>query len=216
MKIVVDQAQDRTVALEQQLEEKEILLEELRHRMKNDLTMISSLISLKNKSVGDEIDLSDLQLRIDAMRQVHEKIHRVDGAGYVRIKEYIEDLLTTIFSAYTENEVWREIDIDYVSLKVRKAIPIGLIVNEMAINALQHGFNEETESWFTVRLHRRRDHYYDLIIENTGNPFPQHIDTENPKTLGLQLVSTLAGQLQGQLDIKRSPYPVFTIRFPYE
>lgn len=105
----------------------------------------------------------------------------------------------------------------HISIPTRTAIPIGLIVNEIATNAIKHGFTEEGEAVFTVELWKETsENQYVLRISNTGRPFPENINLDNPDTLGLQLISALVNQLDGTIELKRTPHPVFTIWFPVD
>jgi two-component sensor histidine kinase len=94
---------------------------------------------------------------------------------------------------------------------------LGLIINEVATNALKYGFRENEHPRFRVELREKRsDHEHELSISNSGNPFPEDIPIDTPKTLGLRLINALVAQLQGRLELQRRPSPVFTIRFPLE
>jgi len=96
-------------------------------------------------------------------------------------------------------------------------MPLGLIVNEIATNAIKHGFNEKEEAVFSIQLEKdKENNQYELTLSNTGKPFPENIGVDNPQTLGLRIISALTGQLGGTIDLKRVPRPVFIIRFPVE
>jgi two-component sensor histidine kinase len=203
--------------LKRTIEKKEFLMRELNHRVKNNLAMISSLIGLKDSTIGDVADLSDIIRQIDAIRIVHEKLYQSNTVTHIDMKDYIEDLLSTIFSSLTAQHVVVEKDIETCSIPVRSAIPVGLITNEIATNAIKHGFTPDEEACFSVALQRTEtnDHYI-FTLSNSGKPFPDDIDFTNSNTLGLQLVSTLVEQLNGTIALERNPQPVFTITFPVE
>lgn len=100
-------------------------------------------------------------------------------------------------------------------LHTRTAVPLGLMINELATNAVKHGFTDNTEARFDVALEKDGSgEAYLLRAANSGRPFPDTIQLDNPDTLGLQLISALVQQLEGTIDLKRKPHPVFTIRFP--
>jgi two-component sensor histidine kinase len=190
-------------------------MRELNHRIKNNLIMVQSLIRLKDSALGDAVDLSDISSRIDAIRIVHEKLHRAKEIAHIDLREYIKELLSTVFSL-SRRRVETEYNISDISIPARTAIPIGLIVNEIATNAIKHGFNEE-EARLTVDLREdTSENKYILEVSNTGRPFPAGINFDNPATLGLQLISGLVQQLDGSIELQREPHPVFTIRFPME
>ena len=206
--------------LEKSLKGKHFLLQELNHRVKNNLLMVSSLIKLKDSSFGDAVDLSDLANQIDAIRIVHEKLFQKEDVTHINIKEYINDLLSSVFSLSRE-QIKTEIDVADKMIHTRKAVPLGLIINEIATNAVKYGFGGREKARFTISLREEEagndsPGQFVLTLSNTGNPFPEEIDFDNPETLGLRLISALAGQLDGRIELQREPNPMFTIRFPIE
>ncbi|MFP4563955.1 MAG: PAS domain S-box protein [Spirochaetia bacterium] len=201
--------------LKSALLKKDFLMKELNHRVKNNLNMVSSLIRLKDEE--SEEDLSGLVHRIDAISLVHEKLHQHDDIEHIEVKEYFQKLLQSVFSFTADRKVHIVNTIEDVSIPVKAAIPLGLIVNEIATNAIKYGFTEDEEARFIVTLTEDEDNdQYTLTLSNTGRQFPEEIDIDGAKTLGLQLVSALVVQLQGTLELKRKPHPVFTITFPME
>lgn len=199
--------------LNKSLEEKDFLMKELNHRIKNNLAMIASLVGLKDSALGNVVDLSDITRQIDAIKIVHEKLYQSDEITHIDFRDYIQELLSTVFS-FAQREVEIENKSKDVTMRTRTAIPVGLIVNEIATNAIKHGFTLE-EARFTIDLQEdETNNQYILTLSNTGNPFPEDIEIDYPDTLGLQLVSALVEQLEGTLELQREPHPVFTIRFP--
>ncbi len=203
--------------LSRTLKEKEDLMKELNHRVKNNLHMVASLIQLKETALDGKPDLTDLKNQVEAIRIIHEKLNQTEGISHIDLREYFDDLLGTIFSSYTEKPVSLDIRMDSVFLPAEKAVSLGLIVNEIATNAIKHGFNGESRHRFTVELSEERQNgRYVLILSSSGKPFPEGIDPDNPDTLGLRLVSALAGQLDGTFELQKEPHPVFTFRLPVE
>jgi len=201
--------------LQKSLEEKDYLMKEINHRIKNNLTMITSLISLKDSSLGDQIDLSDLNNQIDAIRIIHEKLYQGDEIRYIDVKDYIQELLETVFSSFTAQPIKITGNIDDISISTKRAVSLGLMINEFATNAIKHGFTPDQEARFSVDLiEDRTAGRYVLSLSNSGRPFPEDIELENPDTLGLRLISALVSQLNGNIELQRQPQPVFTIRFP--
>jgi PAS domain S-box-containing protein len=198
--------------LRQALEEKDFLMKELNHRVKNNLQMISSLVTVKDGET--QCDLSDVARQIDAIRIVHEKLHQAETTRTVDLYDYFQELLGSIFSSFTIRYVTTVLNTGGHMVNTKTAIPIGLIVNELATNAIKHGFSSEREARFTVDMKLDQTEHYLLTVSNTGSPFPEHIDIHSPSTLGLQLVTNLVAQLGGSIELQRSPSPVFTIRFP--
>lgn len=195
------------------LKEKDYLMKELNHRIKNNLLMISSLINLKDAALGAQADLSDIKHQIDAIRLIHEKLFQTEEITRIDFKSYIQELLSTVFS-FSERPVRIDNTIGDVYLETKKAIPLGLIINEIATNAVKHGFTGEESRFIADLKEDTAADQYILTLANTGKPFPEHIDIENPDTLGLRLIAALVEQLNGSLELQRSPHPVFTIIFP--
>jgi len=200
--------------LEQTIEEKDILMKELNHRVKNNLIMINSLINLKEGSAGGTIDLSDITHQIDAIRIIHEKLYKSDSITHINFKDYVEELLSTIFSFY-QFSVTIETNIAIETLTTRTSIPLGLIINEIATNTIKYGFKPQQSAHFSISMVQDSESQeYVLTISNNGYPFPEDIDLNNPNTLGLRLITLLVTQIDGTMDLQKSPNPVFTIRFP--
>lgn len=201
--------------LRRALEEKDFLMRELNHRIKNNLAIITSLLRLKNMNLEGDTDLSDVILQIDAIRLVHEKLHRREEIGSIALQEYFGDLLDTIFSSFYGREVSRIVEVEEFELDTRATISLGLIVNEIAINAIKHGFIDGDEAIFSLNLRKTDEgRAYELVMSNTGKPFPEDIDIHHSGSLGLELISTLVTQLNGSIELRKSPYPVFTLRVP--
>jgi two-component sensor histidine kinase len=201
--------------------QKDILMQELNHRVKNNLLMITSLIKLKNNAVGGSVDLSDLIHQIDTIRIVHEKLYKSSDVTRISMDEYIPDLFSTVFS-FSPLRIKAEVQCENVVLPTSTAVPLGLLINEIATNAIKHGFYPEKEAVFTAELHGSEERETAdsqelvLMLSNNGKPFPDDIDLDNPQTLGMRLISALVDQLNGKLELQREPHPVFTIRFPIQ
>ncbi|MFW6209061.1 MAG: PAS domain S-box protein [Spirochaetota bacterium] len=202
-------------ALQKAIREKDFLMRELNHRVKNNLSMVSALISLQYSE--SEIDLSDLKCRIDTIRLVHEKLQHYKEIDRIEVKEYFQELLETIFSSTTVGKIHIVNQIEELSISTKTVIALGLIVNEIATNAIKYGFNLETEAEFTVSLTEDADkQLFTLKLSNSGNAFPEDIDIENTETTGLQLISILVHQLAGKIELEKRPTPHYTITFPIE
>ncbi|MFP4563062.1 MAG: PAS domain S-box protein [Spirochaetia bacterium] len=199
--------------LREGLKEKEFLMKELNHRVKNSLLMVSSLIKLKDSET--ENDLSDIQHQIEAVGLIHEKLYQTGNVKEICCRDYISDLLNSIFSSFSRRPVRIEADVEEICIPTQSAMSLGLIINEIATNAIKHGFSDTEEPVFSVSLKKdKENNQYKLTLSNTGNPFPEDIDLDNPQTLGLRLLSALTEQLGGTIELERRPRPVFNIRFP--
>ncbi len=201
--------------LRKALDQKDFLMRELNHRIKNNLSMVSSLISLKDSEIDS--DLSDLKHRIDTIRLVHEKLQQYKDIEKIEVKDYFQEILETLFTSSTDKDVHIVNTIESVTISTKTAIALGLIINEIATNAIKYGFTSEEEARFTVSMAEdKENHLYNLSLSNSGNPFPDDIDIENTETSGLQLISILVQQLGGTLQLEKRPSSKFTLRFPVE
>lgn len=199
--------------LEQALAQKDYLMRELNHRVKNNLNMVSSLVDLKDLSLGETVDLSDIRHRIDAIQLIHQKLHEETDVNSIDVREYIDDLLNTLFSSFTSRSVELDNRVPRMRIAAKAALPLGLIANELATNAIEHGFTDDEPARFSIFLSQEAE-YYVLEIANTGRPFPEGIELTGSSTLGLQLVTALVDQLDGSIALTRKPSPVFRIRIP--
>ncbi|MFP4563191.1 MAG: sensor histidine kinase [Spirochaetia bacterium] len=198
--------------------EKGVLLKEINHRVKNNLLMITSLINLKESALGGTVDLSDLNHQVDTIRIIHEKLLHSEDLSHIDLRDYTRDLLVSIFSSFHRRPVKVHNTVPSVSIPTKTAIPLGLIINELATNTLKHAFvppEKHPEPGFTIDLTEVPERgEYVLTLSNNGNPFPPGVSLDNPETLGLRLVSGLVKQLRGSIELVGKPHPVFTIRFP--
>lgn len=200
--------------LKQLLEEKEYLMQELNHRVKNNLIMVSALISLKNSSIGDAADLSDLENRINAISFLHERLYRSDSLDAVNIGEYLEQIAKTVLSTFSHTPVNLITTIDPLQLEAKDAVSLGLILNELATNAIKHGYIGVDQPEFSIELkHTQDDPPCRLVLTNNGQPISDDFDMDNPGSLGIRLIKELVNGLGGTIEIIREPHPVFTISF---
>ncbi len=192
--------------------EKDLLMREVNHRVKNSLNMVSSLVKLKESQ--SDSDLSNVKNQIDTISLLHEKLYQTESVTEICLKSYIGTLLSSIVS-FSARRVRIEQDIDEICLPPQQAMTLGLIINEIATNAIKHGFNDTQEPILSVKIHEdRKNSRYRITISNTGKPFPEEIGLDNPQTLGLKLISSLTTQLSGTIELQRTPHPLFTITFP--
>jgi PAS domain S-box-containing protein len=199
--------------LKHTIAEKDYLMQELNHRVKNNLALLSSLINLKNTSLDGVVDLSDIKHQIEAIQIVHEKLYKNSTITSINIAEYLSDLISTIFYNFSDQEIEIIRDIEPVEIPTKTVVSLGLIVNEIATNALNHGFADTKDPSFSITMKQEGQDYI-LVLSNNGREFPAEINLDNPATLGLRLITALVQQIQGTLSLIRGPHPVFTIRFP--
>jgi PAS domain S-box-containing protein len=205
------------------LHEKEVLLKEIHHRVKNNLQIISSLLNLQSSYIQDAQALEifqDSQHRVRSMALVHEKLYRSSNLAQVDFAEYIRDLASFLFHAYgaSAQNVTLKIWAEDIRLDVDNAIPCGLILNELLSNTLKHAFRPGgdrplRDSEIRVESYYSHDQQLTLVVADSGIGFPEALDFRNTTTLGLQLVNTLVRQLNGTLELDRSGGTRFTITF---
>jgi PAS domain S-box-containing protein len=201
--------------LQMALIEEDRLMGEINHRVKNNLAMIASLISLKDDAIGEAADLSDIKDQVRAIGLIHEKLYRSDSVTHIDVGDYLQDLLQTTFYSGGYPSATLDYAVPPASLPSKTATSLGLIVNELATNAMKHGFQAGGDARFTVTLSEvADDEQYVLEVANTGVAFPPDVELHNASTLGLRLVSALVGQLRGTIELRRRPSARFTIRFP--
>src|SRR6056297_912053 len=200
-------------------QEKTFLMNELNHRVKNNLLMVNSLVRLKESALEGRADLSDIRHQIDAIRIVHEKLYKTSDITHINMNDYIQDLLSTIFLSFASETVTLDSQVENLYLNAKDAVALGLIINEIATNAIKYGFGTGNSAGkkaeFNVRMMKDFDtNEYVLSLSNSGKPFPEDISIENSETLGLRLMSILARQLDGTVELQKTPQPLYTIRFP--
>ncbi len=199
------------------LREKEILLKEVHHRVKNNLQVVASMLNLQSRYLEDrkaKAMFEDSQRRIESMSLIHEKLYRSKDLARIDFREYIDDLLgnVTALNGGSDRLVIRE-DIGEVILDVNKGIPCGLIINELVSNALRHAFPDGRQGIIEVRMQSDSSGGILLIVSDNGAGFPEYIDFRNTKSLGMQLVTSLVSQLDGTIELGKSEGTAFTINF---
>lgn len=192
--------------LTKSLSEKEVLLREIHHRVKNNLNIIISLISLEESNPGKsamEI-LGELKNRIHSIYSVHEKLFMQDQFINLNFKDYIDDLLVNIIDSFDAKAVYvrYSLEIEEINLEVETVVPLGLIVTELVTNSLKYAFPEDGKGTVKVTCRTENDHFL-MTVEDDGVSLPATVDIDTAATLGLRLVKSLTDQLQGNLVIDR-------------
>ncbi|MFA5119378.1 MAG: histidine kinase dimerization/phosphoacceptor domain -containing protein [Candidatus Omnitrophota bacterium] len=200
------------------LKEKEVLLKEVHHRVKNNLQIISSLINLQSKNIKDRsarIIFDESHKRVQSMAMLHEKLYKTDNIARIDFKEYIQELVAHLFNFYSVNTelVGFQVSVDALDLCIDTAIPCGLIVTELVSNSLMHAFKGGRRGRIMISLTCRSDRKYILIIEDDGIGLPKDMDPEKVESLGLSLVTSLIEQLQGSVAVSREAGTRFEITF---
>lgn len=205
--------------IKKSLKEKEMLLREIHHRVKNNMQIISSLLYLQSGYIKDKKYIEmfrDSQNRINSMSLIHEKLYRSKDLVKIGLNEYIRDLANSLFQSHgvKTDTIVLNINVDNVSLGIDQAIPCGLIINELINNSLKYAFPEDRKGEMNISLHLNGDNMVELVISDTGVGFPSDLDFRKTESLGLRLVTILAeDQLHGKIDLNRSRGTEFKIRF---
>lgn len=210
------QTQER---LQAALLEKDILLGEIHHRVKNNLQIVYSLLDLHSIQVSDPAALDLLREsrnRIQSMALIHQTLYGSKDFAKVDFALFIGTLLSSLRESYGIDMagIAIQIDVDPIKLPIDTAVPCGLVVNELITNALKHAFPDRNRGEIRVGLTRLPGNEVLLSVSDDGRGLPDHIDAENSTTLGLQLVGLLAHQMDGTVSINRSNPTRFSVRFP--
>ncbi|TGL58318.1 histidine kinase dimerization/phosphoacceptor domain -containing protein [Leptospira sarikeiensis] len=206
-------------SLLQSLRDKEALLQEIHHRVKNNLQIMASLLNLqanyaKNKEVTRE--LKDTESRIYSMSLVHNELYNSKSLAEIGLRSYVDKLLDNLWNVYgIGSEIKREIDVGQLSLAVEKALPIGMMINEIATNSIKYAYQEKKQGQFYIKA-KFQNGVFLLVVGDDGKGIPDYPQIESKETLGLQLIRILSKQLKAKLDINTAaPGTRFQIEFSY-
>ena len=183
------------------LREKEVLLREIHHRVKNNLQIISSLLNLQLSRIGDEElrkIVRESQGRIKAMAMIHEHLYQSESLERVNFREYVEKLVGDIIISHGVS-VRKDLEIEDMELDLDTAIPLGLLINELVTNSIKYAF-PDGRGTITIGM-RRADGSVELVVADDGVGLPEDIDPSSTDTLGLKLVSLLTDQLNGKMTL---------------
>lgn len=209
------QAEDRMAA---SLREKEVLLREIHHRVKNNLQIVSSLLDLQSGYTSDPETLKlfeESRGRVRSMALIHERLYRSGDLAHVDVSEYIQQLADDLYRSYkvSAQDVLLDLRIDAPPLGIDVAIPCGLLLNELMSNCLKHAFPDGRGGKICISLLGNVVGEYVLSVADNGVGFPSTVDFRNSSSFGLQLINTIVEQLHGDLDMKTDDGTAFTIRF---
>lgn len=204
-------------ALRISLLEKEALLKETHHRVKNNLALIASLMRIeagRSSEPETKAALSGMQTRIQSVVLLNETLYKTESYTRVNLSHYLKEIATHVFQAHRSNvrDVRLALDLEPIEVETRQAIPCGLIVNELLTNTLKHAFGGGHTGEARVSLHRETDGRLRLQVSDNGPGLPDDFGSRLRDSLGLQLVKDLARQLVGTLEV--GPGATFTITFP--
>jgi two-component sensor histidine kinase len=199
------------------LKERETLLKEIHHRVKNNMQVVSSLLSLQAAQATEpetiEI-LDESQRQIRSMALIHEKLYRSDSLAEIDFGDYVKSLVDDLLRMYNvpRGAITIAVDIENVQLGVDTAIPCGLVINELVSNSLKYAFPDGRTGDVTVAL-QRANGVHTLTVADDGVGFPADLDFRATDSLGMQLVTALVNQLEGTITLDRTKGTTFIITF---
>lgn len=218
------------IQLQKALEEKEMLLKEIHHRVKNNLMIISSLLELQSHYIKDKTDLDffkESKNRADSMALIHERLYQSKDLKKIDFDNYIRTLTGDLFNAYVtdSDEITLIVNVEDIMLDINAAIPLGLIITELFTNSLKYAFPSSLENPLAIHENygkednliyidfRKKEDEFTLIIKDNGIGFPKGLDYNNTDSLGLELVSSLTKQINGDINLNNSNGTEFKISF---
>jgi two-component sensor histidine kinase len=199
------------------LREKEVLLKEVHHRVKNNLQVISSILSIQCGYIDDQKLKSifkESQNRIRSMALIHEKLYMSRDLSSIDFSEYVSDLLSNIFNSYSPSGIRLKLNIEDIRLDIDNSILIGLILNELCTNALKHGFPDGGPGEIRVELSRVDENNLILTTSNNGADLPERFNIKIAGSMGLLLVRGMVAQLDGIIEVDTSTDVAFKVTLP--
>jgi PAS domain S-box-containing protein len=204
--------------LEASLREKEVIIKEVHHRVKNNMQVISGFLELQSDYIDDPKAVEKLiecQRRVRTMALVHEKLYQSRTLGVINAAEYIKSLIADLMNSYTvSTTVDVSVDVDDFNINLDMAIPCGLIINELVTNSLKYAFAGRTTGTISLVMHHHEDHTFSLTVQDDGVGLPPDYEVRSAASLGTQLVNVLVHQLGGEMKTASAQGARFTIVFP--
>ena len=211
---------EQTEELQKSVAQKDVLLREIHHRVKNNLQVISSLLNLERTAGHDAKTLElimEARHRIKSMALIHKNLYQHDDLSSILMKEYFEELISGLHASYArkKKKVSYAVQCNVESLEVDTAIPLGIMVTEVVTNSFKYAFGEMDEG--LVELSFREDRVsYNLVVSDNGPGLPDEYLQLRTKSLGLRLIKLLIGQLKGQVRVENKNGTAFIFEFPKE
>jgi PAS domain S-box-containing protein len=205
-------------SIERSLEEKKVLLQEIHHRVKNNLQIISSFLSLQSRYLDDERSkglFQESRNRVDTMALIHEELYKSKDLSTIDFGSYIRDLTNNLFLTFGVNrsQVSLEINAKGILFNIDTAVPCGLIINELVANSLEHAFRNQQNGKITIEILPDVDHTWKLSVSDNGVGMDPSLDIQSAKTMGLRLVRALTKQIDGELHVSTYQGTTATIVF---
>jgi two-component sensor histidine kinase len=215
---------ERTAQLKQSLStqaellaEKDVLMKEIHHRVKNNLQVISGLLELQSKGLNDEAArdaLRDGRSRVRSIALIHQNLYQFENISTIELKRFVNDLCRQVESVFhKKNNVEMHIEVPYLHLDIDTAVPLGLIMNELLSNSFKYAFNNDSPGEINLEIHTRTEGKYDLVYSDNGPGLPADLDLRKARTLGIQLINDLSRQIGGKVTYENRNGAAFTINF---
>lgn len=213
---VNSELQDSNTKLGEALVEKDVLIKEIHHRVKNNMQIIVSILDLQATGLKSKKQVEvfkEIRNRVKSMSLIHEDLYKSQDFVHINFKNYITNLVNMLIRTYrdTNANIVLDLDVEDVSIDLNKAIPCGLILNELISNSLKYAFKGRTSGKLTISL--RKNGKYELTVKDNGAGFPSNIDFKNTTSLGLRLVNILTNQIDGEISLNSSNGSEFKIMF---
>ncbi|MCK5504066.1 MAG: PAS domain S-box protein, partial [Thermodesulfovibrionia bacterium] len=221
VKLLQDEISERKKAEEKikaSLKEKDVLLQEIHHRVKNNMQVISSLINLQQTHIKDKDSiemLAETQNRIKSMALIHEKLYKSKDMSKIDFIKYIEDFSQDLFGFYKVDNARIALKVDGrdTFFGIDTAIPCGLVINELVSNSLKYAFPDNRKGNIRIELHPINNKEFELAISDNGIGIPEDLDIKSTESLGLKLVDVLVRQIKGNIQCNRTNGTEFIIKF---
>ncbi|MDO6435624.1 histidine kinase dimerization/phosphoacceptor domain -containing protein [Flavitalea sp. BT771] len=215
---------ERTAQLKQSLStqaellvEKDVLMKEIHHRVKNNLQVISGLLELQSKSLNDEAArdaLQDGRSRVRSIALIHQNLYQFENISTIELGRFVNDLCRQVESVFhMKNKVVMNIEVPHLHLDIDTAVPLGLIMNELLSNSFKYAFNNGKSGEINLEIRTRTEGKYDLTYSDNGPGLPVDLDVRKAKTLGMQLINDLSRQIGGKVKYENNNGAMFTINF---
>jgi len=211
------QVKNRTEELSQALAERDTLMRETHHRVKNNLAVIASILELQKFQPVESVEelIEDTQARIQSIAKIHEKLYQTETLSDIEVREYIEEFSEVLVKTFnsSQKDIRLRRDVEQFRLDIEKAVPLGLIINELLSNAYKHGFSNVQEGDIRIALKKEKGTATISVADN-GKGLPANFSITNGESLGTTLIQTLADQLEGKIEVSQNGWTEFRISFP--
>jgi PAS domain S-box-containing protein len=215
----ISKQKQAAMMIQAQLQEKQVLLQEIHHRVKNNLQLVASLLELRSRNMQNEVAKSafhDSIGRIRSMAMLHEKMYGTNIAGSVNFGEYIKSLFEPLAETFNQDlPINFVVDSDHFMLDLNRAIPLGLILNELLTNSVKHAFNSSRPPEIMVKIRTNLDKV-EMVVADNGTGLPAGVDLFKSDSFGFKIVRLLIEQIDGKIKVQNSNGTVYEITLPYE